>query len=63
MARAPPSDPADARPGLIPLRGYGHAQTVAAFTRAQELAGAMSGAPHRFSVFYAVWVALYPRRA
>ncbi|HUF82362.1 MAG TPA: adenylate/guanylate cyclase domain-containing protein [Burkholderiales bacterium] len=45
----------------IPLRGYGHAQTVAAFTRAQELVGAMSDAPHRFSVFYAVWVALYIR--
>lgn len=45
----------------IPLRGYGHSQTVAIFTRAQELAGAMSDAPHRFSVFYAVWVALYIR--
>ena len=45
----------------IPLRGYGHSQTVAAFTRAQELLGAMSDAPHRFSVFYAVWVALYIR--
>jgi predicted ATPase len=45
----------------IPLRGYGHSQTVAAFTRAQELVGAMSDAPHRFSVFYAVWVALYIR--
>ena len=46
---------------LIPLRGYGHSQTVAAFTRAQELVGAMHDAPHRFSVFYAVWVALYIR--
>lgn len=45
----------------IPLRGYGHSQTVAAFTRAQELVGAMSDAPGRFSVFYAVWVALYIR--
>ncbi len=45
----------------IPLRGYGHSQTVAAFTRAQELVGAMHDAPHRFSVFYAVWVALYIR--
>src|SRR2546426_163952 len=45
----------------IPLRGYSHSQTVAAFTRAQELVGAMSDAPHRFSVFYAVWVALYIR--
>ena len=45
----------------IPLRGYSHSQTVAAFTRAQELLGAMSDAPHRFSVFYAVWVALYIR--
>jgi class 3 adenylate cyclase/predicted ATPase len=45
----------------IPLRGYGHSQTVAAFTRAQELVGAMSDAPARFSVFYAVWVALYIR--
>jgi len=45
----------------IPLRGYGHSQTVAAFTRAQDLAGAMTDAPHRFSVFYAVWVALYIR--
>jgi class 3 adenylate cyclase/tetratricopeptide (TPR) repeat protein len=45
----------------IPLRGYGHSQTVAMFTRAQELAGAMTDAPHRFSVFYAVWVALYIR--
>jgi len=45
----------------IPLRGYGHSQTVAAFTRAQELVSAMSDAPHRFSVFYAVWVALYIR--
>lgn len=45
----------------IPLRGYGHSQTVAAFTRAQEMVGAMSDAPGRFSVFYAVWVALYIR--
>jgi len=45
----------------IPLRGYGHSQTVAAFTRAQELVSAMRDAPHRFSVFYAVWVALYIR--
>jgi predicted ATPase len=45
----------------IPLRGYSHSQTVAAFMRAQELVGAMSDAPHRFSVFYAVWVALYIR--
>jgi tetratricopeptide (TPR) repeat protein len=45
----------------IPLRGYSHSQTVAAFTRAQELVGSMSDAPHRFSVFYAVWVALYIR--
>jgi len=45
----------------IPFRGYGHSQTVAAFTRAQELIGAMSDAPHRFSVFYAVWVSLYIR--
>ena len=45
----------------IPLRGYGHSQTVAAFTRAQELVGAMSDAPHRFSVFYAVWVGLFIR--
>lgn len=45
----------------IPLRGYGHSQTVAAFTRAQELLGAMSDAPHRFSVFHAVWVALFIR--
>ena len=45
----------------IPLRGYGHSQTVAVFTRAQGLVGAMTDAPHRFSVFYAVWVALYIR--
>lgn len=45
----------------IPLRGYGHSQTVAAFTRAHELVGAMRDAPHRFSVFYAVWVARYIR--
>jgi predicted ATPase len=45
----------------IPLRGYGHSQTVAAFTRAQELVRTMPEAPHRFSVFYAVWVALYIR--
>ena len=45
----------------IPLRGYSHSQTVAAFMRAQQLVGAMSDAPHRFSVFYAVWVALYIR--
>lgn len=45
----------------IPLRGYGHMQTVAAFTRAQELAGAMSDAPHRFSILYALWGAHYVR--
>lgn len=45
----------------IPLRGYGHEQTVSAFTRAQELAGTIGDAPHRFSIFYAVWVAHYTR--
>jgi predicted ATPase len=45
----------------IPLRGYGHSQTVAAFTRAQELLGTIPDAPHSFSVYYAVWVALYIR--
>jgi class 3 adenylate cyclase/predicted ATPase len=45
----------------IPLRGYGHSLTVAAFTRAQELVGKMGDGPHQFSVFYAVWVALYIR--
>jgi class 3 adenylate cyclase len=43
----------------IPLRGYGHAQTVAAFTRAEELAGTISDAPHRFAIMHAVWVAQY----
>ena len=45
----------------IPLRGYGHEQTVSAFMRAQALAGTISDAPHRFSIFYAVWVAHYTR--
>lgn len=45
----------------IPLRGYGHSQTVAAFTRAQELVATMSDAPHRFSISYAVWSAHYTR--
>lgn len=46
----------------IPLRGYSHSQTVAAFTRAQELIAALGGdAPHSFSVSYAMWVAYYVR--
>jgi len=45
----------------IPSRGYGHAETVAAFTRAQELAAGMSDAPHRFSILHAVWVSQYIR--
>jgi class 3 adenylate cyclase/tetratricopeptide (TPR) repeat protein len=45
----------------IPLRGYGHPATVAAFTRAQQLVDTMAGAPHRFPIFYAVWVAHYVR--
>ncbi len=45
----------------IPLRGYGHADTVAAFTRARELAARMGEAPHRFAIFHAVWVAQYIR--
>src|SRR5262249_16591983 len=42
---------------LIPLRGYSHSETVAAFTRAQDLMAAMGDAPHSFSVSYAIWVA------
>ena len=45
----------------IPLYGYGHAQTVAAFTRAQELAAKMAAAPHRHAIAYAVWSAHYTR--
>jgi class 3 adenylate cyclase len=45
----------------IPLRGYGHPETVAAFSRAQQLVDAMDGAPHRFPIFYAVWAAHYVR--
>src|SRR5262249_47331976 len=46
---------------LIPMRGYSHSETVAAFTRAQELMKAMGDAPHTFSVSYAMWVAYYVR--
>ncbi len=45
----------------IPLRGHGHPETVAAFKRAQELTDTMSGAPHRFPIFYAVWILHYVR--
>ncbi|MGQ0546918.1 MAG: AAA family ATPase [Betaproteobacteria bacterium] len=45
----------------IPLRGYSHPETVAAFRRAERLVEAMPGAPHRFPISYAVWVALYVR--
>ena len=46
----------------IPLRGYSHSETVAAFARAQEMVSAMGDdAPHRFSVSYAMWVAYYVR--
>lgn len=45
----------------IPLRGYGHAETVAAFRRAQQLVDTIGDAPHRFPIFYAVWVAHYVR--
>ena len=43
----------------IPLRGYGHADTVAAFTQAEQLATRMSDAPHGFSILHAVWVGHY----
>jgi predicted ATPase len=46
---------------LIPLRGYSHSETVAAFTRAQQLVAAMGDVPHSFSVSYAMWVAYYVR--
>ena len=45
----------------IPLCGYGHAQTVATFTRAQELAGTMQNVPQRLPIAYAVWSAHYTR--
>lgn len=46
---------------LIPLRGYGHAETVAAFLRAQQCAEAAGESQHRFSITYAVWVSRYIR--
>lgn len=45
----------------IPLRGYGHSETVAAFTDAQALLARLPQAPHRASVAYAVWSAQYIR--
>lgn len=45
----------------IPLRGYSHSETVAVFTRAQDLVAAMGDTPHSFSVSYAMWVAYYVR--
>jgi predicted ATPase/class 3 adenylate cyclase len=45
----------------IPSRGYGHSDTVAAFTRAQQLAERMVDAPHRITIAYAVWGASYLR--
>ena len=45
----------------IPLRGYSHSQTLALFTRAQDLVSAMPDAPHSFSISYAMWVAYYVR--
>jgi len=45
----------------IPLLGYSHPQTVSVFKRAQELVGGLPDAPHRFAIFYAVWVAHYVR--
>lgn len=45
----------------IPLRGYSHSETIAVFSRAQALIEAMGGAPYRFPVSYAMWVAYYVR--
>lgn len=45
----------------IPLHGYAHERTVAAFTRAQELSNAMADAPHRNSISYALWGAQHSR--
>ena len=45
----------------IPLHGYSHSKTVAVFTRASEIAESIEGAPHRFSILYATWVARYVR--
>lgn len=45
----------------IPLLGYSHSDTIAVFSRAQQLIDVMGGAPHRFSVSYAMWVAYYVR--
>jgi class 3 adenylate cyclase/predicted ATPase len=45
----------------IPWRGYSHSQTLAVFTRAQELVSAMGGAPQGFAVSYAMWVIYYVR--
>jgi class 3 adenylate cyclase/predicted ATPase len=45
----------------IPLRGYGHEQTVSPFLRAQQLAATMKDPPHGVSIAYAVWSAHYTR--
>ena len=46
---------------LIPLRGYGHPQTVEAFVQAQDVAAQLGATPHRFAIAYAVWVSRYIR--
>jgi class 3 adenylate cyclase/ABC-type transport system involved in cytochrome c biogenesis ATPase subunit/tetratricopeptide (TPR) repeat protein len=45
----------------IPFHGYGHSETVAAFSAARDVAARIPGTPHRFSISYAVWGAQYIR--
>jgi tetratricopeptide (TPR) repeat protein len=42
-------------------RGYGHADTVAAFSAARELSTTMDNKPYRFTITYGLWVATYLR--
>jgi len=46
---------------LIATRGYGAAETTAAFARARDLAAGIADAPERFSVYYGLWVGIFTR--
>ena len=46
---------------LIAARGYGAAETTAAFARARETAGDLKDAPERFAATYGLWAGSYLR--
>ena len=46
---------------LIPLRGYGHPETLQAVLQARAMASAQGAIEHRFAIAYALWVVRYVR--